>query len=255
LAAAPIANGGNLMEPIVISKVTTASGEIVRESAPRVRRRVISRRVARSVAEMLVAVTEGDGTGIEAAIEGYRVAGKTATAQKTDSATGRYSLDKYIASFVGFVPATDPVVAIAVTIDEPMVDHAGGSVAAPVFRRVAEMVLKYHGLRPRDASPADLGELAAQADPARAMYELLRQAEGKKPPVQEIATEEARPGRDQVQLPDMTGWPMREAMRRSIELGVAPHIEGSGLLARQVPGPGRVLKKGERLLLVFEPSS
>jgi len=70
---------------------------------------------------------------VEAAIDGYRVAGKTATAQKSDPATGRYSIDKYIASFVGFVPAEKPVVAIAVTVDEPMLEHAGGAVARADF--------------------------------------------------------------------------------------------------------------------------
>ena len=142
MATAAIANGGELMEPILVKKVTTATGELVREATPRVRRRVVPAHVARTMAEMLVAVTEGEGTGVEAAIDGYRVAGKTATAQKADPATGRYSLDRYIASFVGFVPAEKPVVAIAVTIDEPMVEHAGGAVAAPIFRRVAQASLE-----------------------------------------------------------------------------------------------------------------
>lgn len=120
MAAAALANGGELMEPLLVRKVTTSSGEIVRDVAPHVRRRVVSKEVARAVSEMLVAVTEGEGTGTEAAIDGYRVAGKTATAQKSDPKTGRYSIDKYIGSFVGFVPAEKPVVAIAVTLDEPM---------------------------------------------------------------------------------------------------------------------------------------
>src|SRR4030095_13654305 len=127
-------------------------------------RKVVSRRVAQTLAELLVAVTEDDGTGVEAAIQGYQVAGKTATAQKTDPATGRYSLDRFIASFVGFVPAENPVVAIAVMIDEPAVEHAGGSVAAPVFRRVAHMSLQYRGLTPRDTDRAEMAELAHQPD-------------------------------------------------------------------------------------------
>jgi cell division protein FtsI (penicillin-binding protein 3) len=137
MATAAIANGGELMEARLIRRVTTADGELVRDSSPRIRRRVVSERVAKQLAEMLIAVTEDGGTGGEAAIDGYRVAGKTATAQKTDPNNGRYSRDNYVASFSGFVPAHTPEVAIAVTIDVPRVDHAGGSVAAPVFRRVA----------------------------------------------------------------------------------------------------------------------
>jgi len=115
MAVAAMANGGSLMEPLLVRKVTNANGELIREGAPRVRRRVVPKHVTRTIAEMLVGVTEGDATGVEASIDGFQVAGKTATAQKTDPKTGRYSLDKYIASFVGFVPAKDPVVAIAVT--------------------------------------------------------------------------------------------------------------------------------------------
>jgi cell division protein FtsI (penicillin-binding protein 3) len=254
MAVAAIANGGELMEPILIRKVTTATGETVREAAPRVRRRVVSRHVAQTLAEMLVAVTEGEGTGVEAAISGYQVAGKTATAQKTDPTTGRYSLDAYIASFVGFVPAKKPVVAIAVMVDEPMVEHAGGAVAAPIFRRVAQAALEYVGLTPKGSQPVDIAELARKPDPAAAAYAMMREADGKKPPVQEVVkTGPVASGK--VRVPDMTGWPLREAVRRALELGVAPRVQGSGLLARQTPAPGDVVDKGGELLLVFEPAS
>ena len=253
MAVAALANGGKLMEPVLVSRVTTATGEVVREGAPHVRRRVVSTRVARTLAEMMVGVTEGHGTGVEAAISGYRVAGKTATAQKTDPQTGRYSLDDYISSFVGFVPADKPVVAISVMVDSPRVDHAGGNVAAPVFRRVAEMVLRYRGLVPRGTERVNPRELALAADPAQATYELLRRAQGKRPPIQEIVSESPRDG--EVRVPDMTGWPVREAVRQAIELGVHPEVVGTGLLARQQPAPGRVLSKGEKLTLVFEPAT
>ncbi len=254
LAVGAIANGGNLMEPVLIKKVTSASGELIREGAPHVRRRVVPKRVAKTVAEMLVAVTEGHATGTEAAIDGFQVAGKTATAQKTDPRTGRYSLDKYIASFVGFVPAGDPAVVVAVAIDEPMVDHAGGNVAAPVFRRVAEMALRYRGLIPKGTERVDLAELASEPDPAHVTYEVLRQAEGKRPNVQEVQ-KTGKLASGEVRVPDMTGWPVREALKRSVELGAVPRVQGSGLLASQSPAPGQVLKKGSVLELVFEPAS
>lgn len=254
MATAAIANGGELMEPILVRKVTTATGEVVREAAPRVRRRVVSKRVAATLAEMLVAVTEGEGTGTEAALDGYQVAGKTATAQKTDPATGRYSLDRYVASFLGFVPAKKPVVAIAVMVDEPMVEIAGGAVAAPIFRNVARMALKYKGLTPQGTQRVDIASLANAPDPANAAYEVIRQQQGKKPPVQ-VVSASGPVGAGSVRLPDMTGWPVREAVRRSVELGVTPKVVGTGLLARQEPGPGGVVRKGASVVLVFEPAT
>jgi cell division protein FtsI (penicillin-binding protein 3) len=255
MAMSAIANGGELYEPVLIKKVTTATGELVREAAPTVRRRAIPESVARTLRELLVAVTEGQGTGTEAAIDGYRVAGKTATAQKTDPATGRYSIDKYISSFIGFVPAEKPVVAIAVTLDEPMVDHAGGAVAAPIFRRVAQMSLKYRGLTPRGTDRADVAVLAKSPDPANATYALLREAAGKKPPVQEVVGGSGPVPAGKVRVPDMTGWPARAALKAALELGVMPKISGTGLLVTQTPPPGQVIDKGATLSLVFEPAS
>jgi len=255
MATAAIANGGELLQPILVRKVVTSTGELVREASPRVRRRVLPAHAARAVAEMLVAVTEGEGTGVEAAIDGYRVAGKTATAQKADPVTGRYSIDRYIASFVGFVPADKPVVAIAVTIDEPMVDHAGGSVAAPLFRRVAQMSLKYRGLVPKDRERIDVAELGRSPDPANLAYEVLRQAAGKQPRVQEGVPALAAVPAGKVRLPDMTGWPARRALQQAFELGLNPRLEGSGLLVTQTPPPGSVVDPGQALVLVFEPAS
>ena len=254
LATSAIANGGELMEPILIKKVTTATGELVREALPRVRRRVVPAGVARSMAELLIAVTEGEGTGVEAAIDGYRVAGKTATAQKTDSATGRYSIDRYVASFVGFVPAEKPLVTIAVMIDEPMVEHAGGAVAAPIFRRVAKMALETRGLIPRGVPRADLAELSASPDKARAAYAAMRAAEGKKPPVQESVGSGPAPS-GKVRLPDMTGLPARAALAKAYGLGVVPAMQGSGLIVSQTPPPGSVVDPGATVTLVFEPAS
>lgn len=254
MATAAIANGGELMEARMVQKVTTADGEVVRQTAPRIRRRVVSSRVSAQLAEMLVAVTEDGGTGTEAAISGYRVAGKTATAQKTDPRTGRYSLDNYVASFAGFVPAKNPEVVIAVTIDEPRVDHAGGSVAAPVFRRVAEMVLRYRGVTPEATEKTDLKELALRPDPARATHAALAEARGISPVVQELV-ENKTVKSGHVRLPNLTGAPMRSVLRQLTDTGVVPVLSGTGLLAVQEPPPGTVVKKGTSVELVFRPAS
>ncbi len=254
MATAAIANGGRLMEPVLVRRVNTGNGELVREAAPRVRRQVVSPEVARTMAEMMIAVTEGHGTGVQAAMNGFSVAGKTGTAQKADRNTGSYSLDSHIASFVGFVPARQPVLAIAVTLDEPALDHAGGAVAAPVFRRIAESALNYLGVTPKGGTSADVRTLVGASDPARAAYEVIRRAQGKKPPVQEQSS--AAPlAKGLVRVPDLTGFPVREALKRGVELGMKPRVIGTGLLAHQEPQPGAVLEKGEALVMVFEPAT
>ena len=100
---------------------------------------------------------------------------------------------------------------------------------------------------------ADLGQLARASDPARAAYEAIRRARGHKPPVQEVRNEALGPGL--VRVPDLTGFPVREALARGVELGVKPRIVGTGLLSRQEPPPGATLQKGETLVMVFEPAT
>jgi cell division protein FtsI (penicillin-binding protein 3) len=93
-------------------------------------------------------VTAKGGTGVNAALDGYTVCGKTGTARKLDK-NGTYANDRHIASFVGFTPADDPRLAILVVIDEPQGKYYGGTVAAPVFRRIASETLNYLNIPPR----------------------------------------------------------------------------------------------------------
>lgn len=144
-AVAALANGGVLMKPYVVSEVRDAQGKSLRQFLPQVKRRVVSPETARTVTSILEGVVT-DGTGAKAAIPGFRVAGKTGTAQKIDLRTGTYSSTLFVGSFVGFVPADNPRLAMIVVIDEPQGESWGGTVAAPVFRRVGEQVLNYLGV-------------------------------------------------------------------------------------------------------------
>ncbi len=144
-AVAALANGGVLMKPYVVSEVRDAQGKSLRQFLPQVKRRVVSPETARTVTSILEGVVT-DGTGAKAAIPGFRVAGKTGTAQKIDPRTGAYSTTLFVGSFVGFVPADNPRLAMIVVIDEPQGENWGGTVAAPVFRRVGEQVLNYLGV-------------------------------------------------------------------------------------------------------------
>lgn len=257
MAAAALANQGRLLEPLLISKVTDASGLVLSEATPQVRRQVVSPRVARMMAEMLSSVTEGEGTGVEAAIPGFRVAGKTATAQKIDPATGRYNDINYVTSFVGFVPADRPRIVVSVVIDEPSAGaNSGGSVAAPVFRRVAELTLQYLGVRPdgtRAVKLTDVAEYAKVDDPAKAAHAVFDAKRAEREPNEAKPEAELR-GRESVKVPSVEGFPVRSAMQTVFEKGLVPVIEGTGRLVRTEPAIGTRVAKGSKLVLVFEPS-
>ena len=147
-AASAIANDGLLMKPFFVQAVTDQQHEPLKQFQPQTVRRVISARTARAI--MKTVITEG-GTGVNAALEGYTVCGKTGTARKLDE-SGSYSKSNHIASFVGFTPAEKPRLAIVVVIDEPQGAYYGGTVAAPVFRRVARETLHYMNIPPESGA-------------------------------------------------------------------------------------------------------
>ena len=148
-AIGAIANGGQLMKPYLVSEVRDSDGRLLSQVQPQVRRRIVSPETARSVTRILEGVVT-DGTGSKAAIPGFRVAGKTGTAQKVDPRTKTYSDSKLVSSFVGYVPAEHPKLAMLVVIDEPQGDHTGGVVAAPVFSHAGEQILSYLGISPHE---------------------------------------------------------------------------------------------------------
>ncbi len=144
-AMGAIANNGVLMKPYVVSEARDQKGQLTKEVLPHVKRRVVSPDTARALTTILEGVVTS-GTGSKAAVPGFRVAGKTGTAQKIDPRTGTYSNTQFVGSFVGFLPADAPRLAMIVVIDEPQGEAWGGTVAAPVFRRVSEQVLTYLGV-------------------------------------------------------------------------------------------------------------
>jgi cell division protein FtsI (penicillin-binding protein 3) len=146
-AYAAIANDGVAVQPHVVARF-----EGVPARAP-TRRRIISSRTAKQLTAMLRGVVE-DGSGAEARVAGYTVAGTTGTAAKPDPVEGGYSNDRYVGSFVGFAPATEPRVVILVTVDEPEGTIWGGAVAAPAFADIAEFALQYLDVPP-DATADD----------------------------------------------------------------------------------------------------
>ncbi|MFA4854476.1 MAG: penicillin-binding transpeptidase domain-containing protein [Candidatus Omnitrophota bacterium] len=140
-AISVIANGGQLMKPYIIDSVRDNQGQIIKQNKPVLIRKVISVDTAMRIKKILTGVVE-EGTGKLAKVSGFSAAGKTGTAQKLE-ANGTYSHSKFVASFIGFAPAEDPLLTIVVTIDEPHPVYFGGVVAAPVFQKVAGDAIRY----------------------------------------------------------------------------------------------------------------
>jgi cell division protein FtsI (penicillin-binding protein 3) len=139
-AYAAIANGGILRSPQLLERV---DGQPVTEPHGR---RVIRPGVAAQIRQMLEGVLAPGGTASEVSVPGYALAGKTGTAQK--AVDGGYSESAFVASFIGFAPAMNPRLLVAVIVDEPQGDIYGGSVAAPAFGEIASFALPYLGISP-----------------------------------------------------------------------------------------------------------
>ncbi|SHF19137.1 stage V sporulation protein D (sporulation-specific penicillin-binding protein) [Desulfofundulus australicus DSM 11792] len=209
-AVSAIANGGYLMQPHVVRAVEDASGKTIRKVSPRVIRQVISSETARQLSGILEKVVL-EGTGRRALVEGYRVAGKTGTAQVPGP--GGYMEGKYVASFAGFAPADDPRIAVLVVVAEPRGgEYHGGEVAAPAFSAVVRDTLRY---------------LEVPEDPVQKNREV--------PAGQDV----------QIKVPNVVGFPVADAIWLLEERGFRSWSPGkTGLVTGQEPPAGRSVPPG-----------
>lgn len=254
-ALSAVANGGTLMRPLLVRRIISPEGDTLSTFAPEARRRVISRYTARLVSDMMTSVTEEGGTGIEGSLDGFLVAGKTGTAQKSDGAKG-YQKDKWIASFLGFVPADNPRLAISVVIDEPVINHYGGTVAAPVLSRIADQALRYLGVSPREVTKGELPQDAREPDGST--DEEVQAADAEAENLDDSGDPPGEPpalGPGQVRAPDLTGLSMAQALDELDALGLRPVFLGSGVVAEQVPPPGDPVDSGDYIQVNFQPIS
>ncbi len=156
-AVSAIVNGGKLMQPYIVEKITDADGRVVSEMEPTVKRQVIRPETSATMCELMEGVVNG-GSGKNAYVAGYRVGGKTGTSQKLDSENA----EARIASFVGIAPADDPKIAVLIALDEPhSFTTSGGALAAPVAAQVIEDTLQYYGVQ-RQYTPEEQQRLEAQ---------------------------------------------------------------------------------------------
>jgi len=145
-ALSSVANGGFYVKPRIIAKVQDKTGYVIKKFEPRKLHRVMSVEASQKVRGILRGVVE-KGTGTRAEVKGYSPAGKTGTAQKVEE-DGRYSHRKFMSSFIGFLPYDDPKFVVVVLMDEPRPQYYGGTVCAPVFKKVAEQLMRYYKIEP-----------------------------------------------------------------------------------------------------------
>lgn len=172
MAMAAIANGGKLVTPRIVKKITKPDGETVSQFSPTVLRQVISSQTAQQIGTALRGVVSDRGTAAAAAVPGFTICGKTGTAQKVD-AKGGYEHGKYVVSFSGYMPAEHPRFVALVTLDDaktktPELNY-GGTVAAPIFARIAEKAARYLDLEPHEelSKPVTAGQVALTSAPRR----------------------------------------------------------------------------------------
>ena len=288
-AAVTIANGGRLVHPHFGMQLRTPAGQLVRDLEPDLGDQVISPETSTVLAGMLERVISR-GTGKMAYVPGYRLAGKTGTAQK--NVNGRVSSDKHTAAFVGFGPVDAPKIAVAIVIDEPgpSVPYYGGQIAAPVFGVVMGDLLHYLEIPPTEpkvekpgdqpAPPAEMAEVPSLVnlplqDARQLAYEagfnlkvdgnyalVTRQvppAGAKLPKGTTILVEAKEAGvaaAGQTRVPDLTGRTLREAASLLAAQGLRLSSEGTGLAGSQNPAPGSLVPAGTTVHIVFQtPSS
>ena len=225
-AASSIANGGELLEPRVVSAVIRNGHRLP------VPRKVVGRTVSKEIAAELTPIMEKvvtDGTGRAAQIDGFTIAGKTGTAAQL--VNGHYSTSNYNASFVGFLPSRQPVFTIIVVIHAPHTKgHTGGVAAAPVFKRIAEAALRYRGVAPNiNPQPPILVARRPEGD-------VREQAVNVSVPAL-VRLPAAQSGGAAV-YPNLVGLSARDALRSLGQIGVSARMIGDGLVVQQEPPAG-----------------
>jgi cell division protein FtsI (penicillin-binding protein 3) len=206
---------------------------------------VVRRTISPDTAAALTTIMEGvvtDGTAKRAQIDGYTVAGKTGTAQKLINR--QYSHSDHYASFVGFVPSTNPALTIVVVIDAakgPNGDH-GGTVAAPIFKQIAEPALRYLGV-PQNVNPPSPVLVARHGD---SDHTPTSGGASSEPVVSLVA--DGPPGT----VPDLRGMSARDAVRKLVKLGMNARVSGDGFVVSQVPAPGEPIDADALCRLVLE---
>lgn len=275
-----VANGGKLMKPQIVSKVTDRKGNVVEEIKPEIVRSVVSEDTSAKMREALESVVT-DGIGRAAAVPGYRVAGKTGTAEISEG--GGYLENQYVLSFSGFAPANDPLISCIVIVGKPQVKSDSGSVAGPVFSDVVGEIMRYYNVPtstkaehvnpapeknlvtvpdlplPMNAEEARRAFLSAGLQPEFAvsgdqLVSYLPNAGTKLAPGASISLYAVYAGSDMVVMPDLSKRTIKEAELVLRNMGLKPTLDGSGLAYKQEPQAGTKISKNVEVKVWFAGS-
>jgi cell division protein FtsI (penicillin-binding protein 3) len=273
-AVSAVANGGLLYRPHVLEQMRRGDQVVLLESPSTITepRQIVRPQTAATLRRLMEGVIL-HGTGKVARLDGWTAGGKTGTAQKIDPATGRYSRTNVIASFTGFAPINNPAVTILVSIDSPAgYPHDGATVAAPVFKRIAEQVLPYLDV-PRDvpvgqqwiraayqrknemdeASLNDLSPVDFSAQPDATEESVNAESVKVRLPKSPEVLLSADEGGDIV-VPDFKGKTMREVSEGCMRLRLDPVLLGSRLAVQQTPAAGARVRRGTKMMVEFGDS-
>jgi len=223
-AFAAVINGGKLYKPYIVNRIVDSTGVTVRKNIPVEKGRVISEETSNKMKVILEKVVL-EGTGKSAGIEGYRIGGKTGTAQI--SGKGGYLDREYLASFIGFFPVSDPQYLVLIMVEQPQAKYTylkyGGWVAAPVFKEVAKRIIAYKNLL-----PGKVGELADIN-------------------IEEVQSENKTYYGEY--MPNLRGKSLKEAMQLLGKMDIEIEISGQGVIVSQYPEVGKGMENVKKIKL------
>lgn len=285
-AYACVANGGMMMKPFIIKKILAPDGTLLKEFKPVEIRNVISKQTSKILTELFVGVVER-GTGIDARIDNIKIAGKTGTSQKM--VEGKYSKSKYTSSFIGYFPAENPQIVIAVIIDAPGAgEYYGGKVSAPIFKRIAERIINLTGLHeysvpeynaevvqvnniPDEFSSLNLVNFEV-SDAIKILNEneIPFEVEGKRKNAV-VVSQSSVTGEDGVKkvklitsgsesvnndlkesslkMPDLKGMSVRKCIKVISAMGLNYKMNGNGKVVTQIPEPGTTITGNQQIII------
>jgi cell division protein FtsI (penicillin-binding protein 3) len=257
-----LANGGFWVKPHVVRELRAVDDTVLFQAKSE-SRPALKPETVQALRGMLEGVTL-HGTARKAQVEGYSAAGKTGTAQKIDH--GSYSATKYIGSFVGFAPVSNPAVVIIVVIDEPKGAYHGGDVAAPVFREIAEQILPELSVTPDIEMNTPNEQIARSYQPSpQATSEMQRENQQREATLPQVAVRNFSGRTSEVVLavatrrgavmPDLRGQSVRDVARTCAQLGLKLEARGEGRALRQNPAAGTEVNSGQSVQVEFGRSN
>lgn len=238
------ANGGWLMRPLVVRSIVDRSGANIVQGDETPVGQVMSEENSKALTSMLENVVKPGGTATKAALENFTVAGKTGTAQKVID--GVYADGKYVASFIGYVPAERPELLIYAVLDEPKPHYYGGLVAGPLFRQIADQSLNHLGIMGNKMASV---EQARRHEPVLAAISSATEEDPITPPVEETLAASLEQG----VAPNLSGLSLRQVLSFFNQVPYQVESQGIGFVVRQSPSPGTALKAGQVLQVVLAP--